>query len=385
MNEKIRRVVAAYQFKPTPVIIDPYDKIVQQAYNKLPTQMQRNIDVIKLETTCPGNKAAWVSNKDLLTGSPGKERVIHLCLQKIKDQFKKQYGSPFTMMDHSRHKEMEDIVVAYLRDVILPHEETHIRQEIKGEGDFGLNPELEAERSEDYKSLEQYGIRKKSYNLRSFTMRTVLSSKIDEIASKLEAKGLIKEATQLDVVSNTLEMMAAVEQAKVDDALKMVMQADPSEIQMALKQFAGARVAFEEKEAINLKQLAMALGILSAAMGASGAEGWNPNDPNSKIPGVEQEQQKAAELKAKRLKLRADQLAENEGDSQKMQAILNMLAQQGKKPGDVVYLENNNQPTKPAKPADKPQGKYESPSRQRAVGELDRLEPWTTPQLGGQA
>jgi hypothetical protein len=157
-----RKVLSAFQFKSTPVVIDPYDKIVQQAYNKLPIEKQKNIDVIKLEPTCSGNKAAWVSNQDLLTGQSGKERVIHLCLNKIKEDFKKTYGSPFTLKDPSRQKEMEDVIIAYLRDVILPHEEAHIQQGIKGEGDFGPLAEPEAERAEDWSGLKSMGLQKRA-------------------------------------------------------------------------------------------------------------------------------------------------------------------------------------------------------------------------------
>lgn len=61
-------------------------------------------------------------------------------------------------MDPKAHKEMEDLITTYLRDVILPHEEEHIKQEIKGKGDFGTSAEPKAERAEDWKKLEQLGI-----------------------------------------------------------------------------------------------------------------------------------------------------------------------------------------------------------------------------------
>lgn len=162
MAPKIRNVISAFQLKPTPVVIDPYDKIVQQAYNKLPPQLQKNIDVIKLEPTCVGDKKAWVSNQDLLKGQKGKERVIHLCLNKIKDEFKKTYGAPFTFSNTQRQKEMEDVIISYLRDVIFPHEEMHIQQELKGEGEFGPGAETQAERAEDFSELKKKGIILKS-------------------------------------------------------------------------------------------------------------------------------------------------------------------------------------------------------------------------------
>lgn len=161
MNFLVRKVIARFQLRSRPVIIDPYDKIVQRAYNKLPANMQQNIDVIKLETTCPGDKAAWVSNADLLSGNSGKERVIHLCLKKIKDNFSKTFGSNFRVNNPDQQKQMEEVITSYLRDVILPHEERHIQQELKGEGDFGHAAEPEAERAEDWSGLKNLGIQKK--------------------------------------------------------------------------------------------------------------------------------------------------------------------------------------------------------------------------------
>lgn len=167
MAPRLRKVLSDFQFKTTPVVIDPYDKMVQQAYNKLPPATQKNIDVIKLELTCPGNKAAWVSNQDLLKGQDGKERVIHLCLNKIKDDFKKTYGSPFTFKDPSRQKQMEEVIVAYLKDVILPHEEAHIQQGIKGKGDFGPMAEPKAEQAEDWSGLKGMGLEKRASRVMS--------------------------------------------------------------------------------------------------------------------------------------------------------------------------------------------------------------------------
>lgn len=382
MAPNLQRVLSGFQFKPTPVVIDPYDKIVQKAYNSLSPSMQKNIDVIKLEPTCPGNKAAWVSNQDLLTGKSGKERVIHLCLNKIKEEFKKTYGSPFTLKDPSRQNQMEEVVVAYLRDVILPHEETHIRQEIKGEGDFGHSPELEAERAESYKELEQFGIRKKAYNKRSLAVRTIISSKIDSIASELEAKGLIKEAEALDMISNTIE---AMQSAKVDEALDVIGDATPEEIQKAMQMLKGGRVASEEKESADIRKVMMALALLGGLMGASAGdpyEGVDWNDPKSKIPGVEEERMEQQRMTAERLKAKAEAKARSQKEGQKMQAVLDMLKTQRKKPGQTVFhLEKDKEIETPQ---GKPWGKYESPTLQRGKQELKRLEPYTSPQLGGQ-
>lgn len=181
-----------FEFKPTPVVIDPYDKIVQSAYNKLPQDLQKNIDVIKLENSCPGDKIAWVTNQDLFGSDMGKKRVIHLCLKKIKERFQKNYGSPFTISDPAENRRMEELIETFLRDVVLKHEEKHIQQEIKGEGKFGPSSEPEAERAEDWSKLETQGIKRK------------IANKIDEIADSLEKSGKVKLAYRLDVISNML-------------------------------------------------------------------------------------------------------------------------------------------------------------------------------------
>lgn len=181
-----------FNFKATPVVIDPYDKIVQSAYNKLSPDMQKNIDVIKLENTCPGNKLAWVSNQDLFGSDIGKKRVIHLCLKKIKDRFQKSHGSPFTLSDPSEHRRMEELIETFLRDVVLKHEEKHIQQEMKGEGDFGTMSESEAEGAEDWSKLEQQGVTKKA------------SSALDNIATFLENNGRRDLAYRLDILNDNI-------------------------------------------------------------------------------------------------------------------------------------------------------------------------------------
>lgn len=151
----------AFKFKAHPLVIDPYDAVVQQAHREM-GQAGKDIDVIKLETTCPGDRVAWVTNQDLFGGEEGKKRVVHLCLNKIKDEFRKLHGSPYTMGSPADARRMKDLVRTYLKDVVLPHEATHIEQETKGQGKFGPSPEMGAERAEQWGGLEQMGIVKKA-------------------------------------------------------------------------------------------------------------------------------------------------------------------------------------------------------------------------------
>lgn len=147
-------------FRNKPVVLDPYDAIVQEAVRSLGPVL-KNVDVIKLETSCSGNKLAWVSNQDLIKGAPGKQRVIHLCLNKIKENFKEKYKNTFTLSDPSEQKQMKGIIVQFLKDVVLPHEAEHIRQEMEHGGEFGSGSEQKAERAENWKAVEEMGFKKK--------------------------------------------------------------------------------------------------------------------------------------------------------------------------------------------------------------------------------
>ena len=150
-----------FKFMSHPVVIDPYDAIVQQAYREM-GPAGKDIDVIKLEPVCQGDRVAWVSNQDLLGGEKGKERIVHLCLNKIKQDFKRAHGNAYSMGNPVDAQKMKDLVVTYLKDVVLPHEAVHIEQETKGKGQFGSSPEMGAERAEEWSGLEEMGIQKKA-------------------------------------------------------------------------------------------------------------------------------------------------------------------------------------------------------------------------------
>jgi len=158
----VDRVVLSYlsgDFKlhSRPVVIDPYDSMVQQAVRELGPDLG-HVEVIKLEPVCPGNRLAWVTNQDLIKGRPGKQRVIHLCLKKIKDKFKAQHGQQFSVVDSAQQGKMKDTIKQLLKDVVLPHEAEHVRQELEHGREFGPLAEPEAERAEEWKKLEQMGV-----------------------------------------------------------------------------------------------------------------------------------------------------------------------------------------------------------------------------------
>lgn len=178
-----------------PLVINPFDSIVQEAARELGSAMD-HVEAIKLEPDAPGDRIAWVSNKDLIKGAPGKQTVIHLCLNKIKRMFSNRYQGSFQINDPASKARMKDIIKDFLKHVVLPHEAVHIEQELKGKGDFGHRAEPEAEKSEDWGTLEKaYGITKKSCDL------------LDDIANRLESKGLIKEAYDVDVICDILSQL----------------------------------------------------------------------------------------------------------------------------------------------------------------------------------
>jgi len=174
--------------------INPYDAIVQEAVRELGSRLA-DVDIIQLENTCMGDRIAWVSNKDLLEGRPGKEKIIYLCLNKIKDQIGKRYN-PASLSDNNKIKE---IIKNFLVNVVLPHESVHIEQELTHGGEFGFTPEPEAERAENWDIMKQYGIEKLSFDI---------VERLDTVANKLELQGFIKEAYLLDIVANTIQKEA---------------------------------------------------------------------------------------------------------------------------------------------------------------------------------
>ena len=174
------------------VKINPYDIVVQEAVQELGPELQ-GVDVIQLEATCPGDKLAWVTNKDLIKGRPGKEAIIHLCLKKIKDAFKQKFGKEYAPTSPDDNRKMKEMVKAFLINVVLPHEHVHIQQEMSHQGEFGPSPEMEAEKAENWKAMEQFGIRK------------AMAERIDHIADALESAGLIKEAYEMDIIANSIE------------------------------------------------------------------------------------------------------------------------------------------------------------------------------------
>lgn len=176
------------------ITINPYDVVVQEAVQELGNRIQ-DVDVIQLEMTCPGDRIAWVSNKDLIKGRPGKEKIIHLCLKKIKDQFKGKFGKEYSTISPEDNRKMKEMVKEFLVNVVLPHEHVHIQQELKNQGEFGINPETEAEKAENWKAMEPFGIRR------------AMIARLDRIADQLESAGLVKVAYSIDAIADSLEVL----------------------------------------------------------------------------------------------------------------------------------------------------------------------------------
>ena len=178
--------------------INPYDGVVQEAVREMGSNLN-DIDMIQLEINCPGDRLAWVTNKDFIKGRPGKESVIHLCLKKIEDRFRQIFGKEYSAFSSQDNNKMKEIIKEFLSKVVIPHEYVHIQQEMKNRGEFGPSPETEAEKAEDWGTMKQFGIKK------------AMVKHIDRIANRLESLGLLKEAENLDIIANTIEKSASLE------------------------------------------------------------------------------------------------------------------------------------------------------------------------------
>ena len=176
------------------VVINPFNAFVQKAVAEL-GPLFKDVDVIKLELSCPGNRLAWVSNKDYLENKPGKEKVIHLCLKKITDRFKEKFEK--TSPDNK--KDLKEVIKEFLVDVILPHETEHIDQIVEHKGEFGPASEQKAEKKEDWKKMEDFGIVRKCAHA------------LDGVSNRLEAQGYLKLAYDVDIIANTLEKEASAD------------------------------------------------------------------------------------------------------------------------------------------------------------------------------
>jgi tRNA nucleotidyltransferase (CCA-adding enzyme) len=178
-----------------PVIITPYDDIVDKAYHEIYPRPE--VDVIKLEPSCSGNKIAWVSNKDLLTGRSGQQRVIHLCLNKIKDQYKKQYGKSLSVEDPQQRQKFKEIIKDQLKYIVIPHEMKHIEQELTHGGQFPTSAEPEAERAEKRKELQTKYLHKKA------TVEKVLDNYFKGVQSGMAYKVPEEEVSKEDLAKQT--------------------------------------------------------------------------------------------------------------------------------------------------------------------------------------
>jgi len=147
----------------------------------------KDIQEIRVEPTGKPNQMGYVTN-DL-----EEQGVVHLPEQNIKKQLQKAQPG----IDPQTLKEQQKTLI---EDVIIPHEQAHIQDSIKGDGEFSPQSEQIAEKEEDWTRMQgQWGLSPESKFAKSITV------KIDEIANKIESIGLVKEATILDIVSNALE------------------------------------------------------------------------------------------------------------------------------------------------------------------------------------
>lgn len=204
-------------------------------------------------------------------------------------------------------------------------------------------------------------------------MKNILSSKMDEIANTLESKGFVKEAEELDIISNSLDRMAA---GQIDQAIMTVMQADPQEIQQAINQLKGGRVASEEKDAGKAGNLMAALALLAGLIGsplAGDGQQWRGKEKYD--PHVTEETKRTLsgrplgqKMSPEKLKDRAEQLSRSQVDLAEFDKAMAELG--GKKQQTDWMLGENTTPDR-SRPAPKGQYNPGRPTQQRADEQLD--------------
>ena len=206
----------------------------------------QDIEKVQVEPTGDPGQMGYVTNDPEDTGT------IHIPEHNIKRQLQKaQPGiDPNTLKDQQE---------ALIEDVVIPHEQAHIQDVNKGEGKFSPSTEQRAEKEEDWSRMEeQFGLTPKGRfaadqmlinkarnmpelaaypwaanlinkqvteikpgewaDLKDLVQKiqkgydgggamingSLIASMLDEVANSLEKRGLIKEATEIDAVSNTL-------------------------------------------------------------------------------------------------------------------------------------------------------------------------------------
>lgn len=167
-------------------VVGPASPQTRQVSQGLSGPGAKDISEIKVEPVGKPNQLGYVTN------NPEEQGTIHIPEQNIKRQLQKaQPGvDPQTLKDQQK---------TLIEDVIIPHEQAHIQDVNKGKGEFSPQTEQIAEKAEDWTRMqEEYGLTPGG---------RLAAEKIDDISNALESKGMIKEATLLDIVSNTLETL----------------------------------------------------------------------------------------------------------------------------------------------------------------------------------
>jgi len=165
-------------------VVGPASPQVRRVLQKMNPSETKDISKVQVEPSGKPGQMGFVTNK------PEDQGVIHIPEQNIKRQLQKAQPEA----DPSTLKKQQETLI---EDVIIPHERSHAQDVIKGEGEFSPQTEQTAEKEEDWTRMqEQYGITPGSRKAASL---------LDKIANTLESNGLIKEAEQLDIISNTIE------------------------------------------------------------------------------------------------------------------------------------------------------------------------------------
>lgn len=176
----------------------PASPQIRRVIQKMSPMDTKDINKVQVEPTGDPGQMGYVTNK------PEEQGVIHIPEQNIKKQLQKAQPS----VDPLKLKEQEEALV---EDVIIPHEKSHAEDVTKGEGQFSPDTEQKAQKEEDWTRMQD------EYGLSGQGRFAYVIELLDNISSSLEGKGMIKEATDLDIIANSIEKRSAEENISKED------------------------------------------------------------------------------------------------------------------------------------------------------------------------
>lgn len=164
----------------------PASPQVRRVMKKMHSPEMKNIEKVVVEPTAKPHQLGYVTN------IPEEKGVIHIPEKNIETELKRAQPG----VDPQQLKEQKE---TFIEDVVVPHEQSHAEDVIKGEGEFSPTSEQQARKEEDWSRMEEYGLQPRG----RFAMDII--EIMDKIASSLQSQGAVDEASEVDMLTNTME------------------------------------------------------------------------------------------------------------------------------------------------------------------------------------